>query len=150
MAPRGLGPVHVIAASQGETVSTFSELTKDQLTEAHDSADKLIGEKYRSYLPGRLLPLLLSRYRDDLAEALCIPLPDLPHRAGSVRAVKLSELTTGELNDMSGAVQILATRYAGTMDDPALPDMLRKLRDTLVIEKAERAGIAADMRARAS
>jgi len=133
MAPRGLGPVHVIAASQGETVSTFSELTKDQLTEAHDSADKLIGEKYRSYLPGRLLPLLLSRYRDDLAEA-----------------VKLSELTTGELNDMSGAVQILATRYAGTMDDPALPDMLRKLRDTLVIEKAERAGIAADMRARAS
>lgn len=66
---------------------TFSELTKDQLTEAHDSADKLISEKYRSYLPGRLLSLLLSRYRDNLAEALSMPLPELPHRAGSVRAV---------------------------------------------------------------
>lgn len=128
---------------------TFSELTKDQLTEAHDSAGKLISERYRSYLPGRLLSLLLSRYRDDLAEALGTPLPPLPHRAGPVRAVKLSELTTTELDDMSGTAQILATRYADTMDDPALPDMLTKLRDSLATEKAERAGIAAGMRASA-
>lgn len=129
---------------------TFSELTKDQLTEAHDSADKLISEKYRSYLPGRLLPLLLSRYRDDLAEALGLPLPDLPHRAGQARAVTISELTTGELNEMSGAAQALATRYADTMDDPALPGLLRDFRDVLVIEEADRSDIAAQMRARAS
>lgn len=128
---------------------TFSELTKDQLTEARDSADKLISEKYRSYLPGRLLPLLLSRYRDDLAEALGMPLPELPHRAGSVRAVKLDELTTGELSDLSGTVLTLVTRYADTMDDPALPDLLRDFRDALVIEEADRAGIAAEMRAKA-
>jgi hypothetical protein len=34
--------------------------------------------------------------------------------------------------------------------DPALPELLRDFRDALVIEKAERAGIAAEMRARAS
>jgi hypothetical protein len=131
-------------------VRTFSELTKDQLTEAHDSADKLLSEKYRSYLPGRLLSLLLGRYRDDLAEALRMPLPELPHRAGPVRAVKLDELTTGELDNASRAVLALVTRYADTMDDPALPQFLRDFRDALVIEKAERAGIAAEMRAKAS
>src|SRR5258707_251663 len=91
MTPRCPGPIHAITASQGETVRTFSELTKDQLTEAHDSANKMISEKYRSYLPGRLLPLLLRRYRDNLAEALGMPLPELPHRAGQVRAVALDE-----------------------------------------------------------
>jgi hypothetical protein len=131
-------------------VRTFSELTKDQLTEAHHSADKLISEKYRSYLPGRLLPMLLGRYRDDLAEALGMPLPELPHRSGPVRAVKLDDLTTAELTGLSGAVLALVTRYADTMDDPALPELLRDFRDALVIEKAERAGIAAEMRARAS
>ena len=40
---------------------TFSELTKDQLTEAHNSADKLVSKKYRDYLPGRLFSLLLTR-----------------------------------------------------------------------------------------
>ena len=129
---------------------TFSELPKDQLTEAHDSSDKLISEKYRSYLPGRLLPMLLGRYRDDLAAALGMPLPELPHRAGPVRAVKLDDLTTGELHDVSVAVLALVTRYADTMDDPALPDLLRDFRDALVIEKAERAGIAAEMRSKAS
>jgi hypothetical protein len=79
-----------------------------------------------------------------------MPLPELPHRAGPVRAVKLDDLTTGELNDVSGTVLALVTRYADTMDDPALPDLLRDFRDALVIEKAERAGIAAEMRAKAS
>jgi hypothetical protein len=131
-------------------VRTFPELTKDQLTEAHDNADKLISEKYRSYLPGRLLPLLLRRYRDDSAAALGMPLPELPHRAGQVRAVALDDLTTAELTDVSRAVLALVTRYADTMGDPALPELLRDFRDALVIEKAERAGIAAEMRARAS
>jgi hypothetical protein len=64
--------------------------------------------------------------------------------------VKLDDLTTGELNDVSGAVLALVTRYADTMDDPALPELLQDFRDALVIEKAERAGIAAEMRAKAS
>jgi hypothetical protein len=131
-------------------VRTFSELTKDRLVHAHDSADKLISEKYQSYLPGRLLPLLLGRYRDDLADALGLPLPELPRRAGRVRAATLGELTMGELDEVSEAVQALATRYADTMDDPALPELLRNFRDALVIEKAERADIAASMRAKAS
>jgi hypothetical protein len=64
--------------------------------------------------------------------------------------VKLDDLTTGELHDVSVAVLALVTRYADTMDDPALPDLLRDFRDALVIEKAERAGIAAEMRSKAS
>jgi hypothetical protein len=51
---------------------------------------------------------------------------------------------------VSGAVLALVTRYADTMDDPALPDLLRDFRDALVIQKAERAGIAAEIRAKAS
>jgi hypothetical protein len=131
-------------------VRTFSELTKDQLIEAHDSAAMLISEKYRGYLPGRLLPLLLGRYSDDLAEALGMPLPEHPHRAGPVRPVKLGDLTTGELDEVSGAALVLVTRCADTMDDPALPELLRNFRAALVIEKAERAGIAAEMRDKTS
>jgi hypothetical protein len=59
--------------------------------------------------------------------------------------VTIGELTTGELEEVSAAVQALATRYADTMDDPALPDLLRDFRDALAIEKAERADIAANM-----
>jgi hypothetical protein len=36
------------------------------------------------------------------------------------------------------------------MDDPALPERLRDFPDALVIKKAQRAGIAVEMRARAS
>jgi hypothetical protein len=64
--------------------------------------------------------------------------------------VKLDDLTTAEVNDVSGALRALVTRYADTMDDPALPDLLRDFRDALVIQKAERAGIAAEIRAKAS
>lgn len=79
-----------------------------------------------------------------------MPMPELPHRAGQVRAVTLDDLTTAELTDVSGAVLALVTRHADTMGDPALPELLRDFRDALVIENAERAGIAAEMRARAS
>jgi hypothetical protein len=128
---------------------TLSELTKNQLTEAHDTADKLISETFRSYLPGRMLPLLLSRYRDDLAEALGMVLPLLPQRSGSVRVVKLDDLTTGELNEVSAVALILVTRYADTMDDPLLLKLLRDFRDALAIEKADRARIADELRDKA-
>lgn len=96
MVPRCPGPVHATTASQGETERTFSELTKDQFTEAHDNADKLISGKYRSYLPGRLLSLLLRRYRDDPAEALGMPLPCLDHgRPLGSRGYARSASTTG-------------------------------------------------------
>lgn len=95
---------------------TLSELTEDQRTEAHDTADTLTSEKLRSYLPGRLPPLLLSRSRDELAEALGKSPPVLPHRDGLVRAAKLDDLTSSELNELSESVVILVTRYADTTE----------------------------------
>jgi hypothetical protein len=125
------------------------ETASDELREAHDAADTLVSEKFRSYLPTLMLPMLLGRFRDDMAEALGLPLPELPQRSGSVRAARLDDLTSGELDALSGAVLALVTRFTALMDDPVLPKLLRDFRDALVIEKADRARIADELRARA-
>jgi len=125
--------------------------TDDALREAHRAADTLITDKYRPYLPGRLLPMLLSKFRDDLAGQLGMELPPLPQRS-AVRAVKLDDLTSTELDALTGSVVILVTRFAACMDDPALAPALRDFRDALTIEKADRARIADELstKARAS
>jgi hypothetical protein len=117
-----------------------ANMTDDELREAHRAADTLTTDKYRAYLPGRLLPLLIARFRDDVAEALGMQLPSLPQRS-AVRAVTLT-----------GSVVVLVTRFAACMDDPALAPALRDFRDALVIEKADRARIADELmeKARAS
>jgi hypothetical protein len=122
---------------------TFSELTPEQLTQIKDNADKLLSEKYRSYLPGRMLAMLLSRYRDDVAEALGQESPELPRRDGQVRQVTLDELTTVELHEFTHVVLVLLT-YDRTMDDPALPQLLREFRESLVKQKRERDEIEQD------
>ncbi len=120
------------------------DTTNDALREAHDAADTLVSDRYRSYLPGRLLPLLVEKFRDDVAEALGMRLPPLPQRP-SVRPVKLDDLTSGELDTLSGAVLTLVTRFTACMEDPELPKLLRDFRDALIIEKAERARIAEEL-----
>ena len=126
-----------------------AEMTSDELREAHHAADALISKKFRSYLPGKMLPMLLGRFRDDMAEALGMELPPLPQRSGPVKSAKLDDLTSGELDELSGAVLILVTRFATLMDDPLLPKLLREFRDALVIEKADRARIADELREKA-
>jgi hypothetical protein len=128
-----------------------ANMTDDELREAHRAADTLTTDKYRAYLPGRLLPLLIARFRDDVAEALGMQLPSLPQRS-AVRAVKLDDLTSAELDTLTGSVVVLVTRFAACMDDPALAPALRDFRDALVIEKADRARIADELmeKARAS
>jgi hypothetical protein len=118
--------------------------TGDALREAHDAAGTLVSDRYRSYLPGRLLPLLVERFRDEMAEALSMRLPPLPQRP-PVRPVKLADLTSSELHELSGAVLTLVTRFSACMDDPELPRLLRDFRDALVIEKADRAKIAEEL-----
>jgi hypothetical protein len=78
-----------------------AEMTPDELREAHRAADTLISEKLRSCLPGRMLPMLLGKFRDDVAEALGMELPPLPRRSGPVRVAKLDELTSAELDTLS-------------------------------------------------
>jgi hypothetical protein len=127
-----------------------TEMTADELREAHGATDKLVTERFRPYLPGRMLPMLLGRLRDDLAEALGIGLPELPQRSGPVKVAKLGDLTSSEYDMLSGAVLVLVTRFTALMDDPALPKLLREFRDALVIEKADRARIADEIREKAT
>jgi hypothetical protein len=109
----------------------------------------LISERFRSYLPGRMLPMLLVKFRDDVAESLGMELPPLPQRSGPVKGVKLDDLTSSELDTLSGAVLVLATRFTALMDDPLLPKLLREFQDALVTEKTDRARIAEELKGKA-
>jgi hypothetical protein len=126
-----------------------TEVRPEELREAHDAADTLISERFRSYLPGRMLPMLLEKFHDDVAESLSMELPPLPQRSGPVKAVKLDDLTSTELRTLSGAVLVLLTRFTTLMNDPLLPELLREFRDALVIEQADRARIADELKGKA-
>jgi hypothetical protein len=126
-----------------------AEVRPDELPQAHDAASTLINATFRSYLPGRMLPMLLGKFRDDTAEALGLALPPLTRRSGPVKAVKLDSLTSGELEMLSGAVLVLLTRFTALMDDPLLPRLLGKFQDALAAETADRARIANEIALRA-
>jgi hypothetical protein len=116
----------------------LTEFTNDEMEDARRAAETLISEKFRGYLPGRMLPMLIGRFRDDVAESLGMELPALPQRSGPVRSAKLDELTSSELEALLGAVVVLVSRFISLMGDPLLPVLLRELREALVIEKADR------------
>jgi hypothetical protein len=120
------------------------KFTDSDIKDAHDAADVVASETFRPYLPGRLLPVLIARFRDDAAQALGMELPPLPRRP-PVRAAMLSELTSSELATFWGAVDALVERFAPCMDDPELPRLLASLREELVAEQAERARIADEL-----
>ena len=133
-------------------MSSLTEMTPDQLREAHRAAGMLCSDKFRGYLPGRMLPMLVGRFLDDVAEALDMDLSPPPQRSGPVKVAKLDDLTSTELDALSGAVLTLVVRFTVLMDDPLLPRLLEEFRDALVIEKADRARIAEELgeKARAS
>jgi hypothetical protein len=113
-----------------------AEISPDELREAHDAADTLVSEKFRGYLPGRMLPMLLSKFRDDARDALGMELPPrLPVRA---RHQKLEALTDPELEAITGHVAILLDKFASFMDDPALPEALGDFRADLTTERGDR------------
>jgi hypothetical protein len=121
--------------------------TADDLRDAHEAADVLISEPYRKYLftSGRLLPVLVARFRDDMAEALGMELPEIPRRKGNVRPAKLDDLTSAEFGTLWGAIDALVERFTSLMDDPELPRLLSALREELVRERTEREHIADEL-----
>lgn len=125
-----------------------TKLTDSDLKYAHEAAGIVASEEFRPYLRGRLLPVLIARFRDDVAEVLGMQLPPLPQRP-QVRPATLSELTSRELVVLSGVVETLVTRFTDCMDDPELPKLLRALREELIIENADRARIADELREKA-
>ena len=126
-----------------------TEVRPEELREAHDAADTLISERFRSYLPGRMLPMLLGKFRDDVAESLGMELLPLPWRSGPIKAVKPDQLTSSELGTLSGAVFALVTRFSTLMDDPLLPELLREFQDALATEKTDRARLADELTGKA-
>jgi hypothetical protein len=119
-----------------------TELSTDALRVARDCADTLI--KFKAYLPGRLLFRLLSKFGDDIRDALGVERGGLPHRGRERKS--LGELTGIEFGSVWGAVIILLQdRFTAVMHDPALPKLLRDFRDSLNGEKAERARLQASI-----
>ena len=144
-APRwhpGLVPLVATSHSGRATLMrTPAKFTDSDLIDAAEAADVIASEKYRPYLPGRLLPVLVARFRDDVAAALGLEVSPLPQRP-PVRAAKLDELTSTEFDTLRGAVDALVDRFTPMMDDPEATRELASFREELTREKAERKGIA--------
>jgi hypothetical protein len=119
-------------------VRSITDLPTGALRVARGSAETLI--KFRAYLPpGGLLLMLVSKFRDDIGDALEMEPEPLPQRGRERRS--LDELTSIELDTVAGATAMLLDRFAGYMDDPALPRLLREFHDDLNRQKTERATI---------
>jgi hypothetical protein len=126
-----------------------TQVRPDELREAHDAADVLISMRFRSYLPGRMLPMLLRKFGEEVAKSLGMELPPLPQRSGPVKFVKLNDLTRSEFGTLSDSVFVLLARFTALMDDPLLPKLLCEFRDALVIETADRTRTADELRGKA-
>lgn len=127
---------------------SLTELQPDALKVACDAAGVLIAKK--AFLPpGGLLLMLLSRFRDDIADALGNGEPGEKPKPLPLRGREhssLDELTSVELDAVSGAVMILLQgRFTVVMDDPALPGLLEEFQDKLTDQRTERAQIRASM-----
>jgi len=118
----------------------LTDMEPEELQDAHEAAGVVASEKYRPYLPGRLLPAL-ARFRDDVAEALGLEVSALPQRS-PVRVAKVGELTSTEFDTLWGAVDALVERFTPMMRDPEAPRQLASFREELAREMAERESIA--------
>jgi hypothetical protein len=121
---------------------SLTGMTPDELQEAYRAADTLL--RFRVYLPpGGLLVMLAGKFRDDVRDVLEME-PQPPAYRGRDRR-SLDELTSAELDTVAGATSILLDRFARYMDDPALVPLLRELRDSLDVQKSERARLWAEI-----
>jgi hypothetical protein len=122
---------------------SLSEIPPDARKLALEMVDVLL--KFKAYLPpGGLLPMLLARLRDDIRESLEMATESLPRRETEQRS--LDELTSVELGSVAGAVGILLQdRFVPSMKEPALPRLLGEFRDSLKVQKAERAQVRASI-----
>jgi hypothetical protein len=126
-----------------------NEVRPEELRGAHDAAHMLIGERFRIYLPGRMLPMLLEKFRDDTAEFPSKELPPLPQRSGSVKVGKPDDLTSSELDMLSDSVAVLMAWLTALMEGLLLLRLPREFRDALVIEESDRPRIADELRGKA-
>jgi hypothetical protein len=126
---------------------TLNELDQDKLNEARQCAGALIA--FKAYMPpdGTLL-MLIGKFRDDVKDLMEAERDPAPKR-GTERH-PLDELTSTELDTISGSAGILLNNFTPYMDDPLLPRLLRRYHADLSAQKAERAQIRAQTDATAS
>jgi hypothetical protein len=121
---------------------SLAELPINTLQVARNAALTLM--RFKAYMPpGGLLLMLVSKFADDMGDVLGIERDPLPQRGRECRS--LDELTSIELDTVTGATGILLDRFTDCMDDPALPGLLREFRDDLEGQKAERAQLRASI-----
>lgn len=122
----------------------LEKLDTDALKVALDASDVLM--RYKQFLPrGGLLLMLVSRFRDDVREALEMEAERYPGRGHVFQS--LDALTSIELDTVAGAVGILLQeRFVSVMDDPGLPQLLEAFQDRLSDQKRERTEIQASFR----
>lgn len=118
-------------------MNSLTDLDTDALKVAQDAATVLVTD-FRAYTPSSLFRMLVSKFRDDVREALEMEAEGiLPTRANDLHP--LSHLTSIELSTLAGSVMILLQdRFTKVMDDPSLPRLLEEFQDTLADETAER------------
>jgi hypothetical protein len=127
---------------------SLTNLNPDQLNAARDAAATLM--RHKVFLPrSGLLVMLLSKLRDDTREAAGTRPAELPARHGTHERAhghghgpgfrSLDEMTTTELNAVTGAVStLLEARISAEIDDPELPRLLRLFDEALTQQKTER------------
>jgi hypothetical protein len=121
---------------------SISQMTPDELQVARDAAETLI--RFRVYLPpDAMLVMLAGRFRDDNRDVLSMEMEGRARRGREFRS--LDELTTIELDTVSGSVGLLLDRFTPFMDDPELIRLLSALRDSLNAQKTERDQIRASI-----
>jgi hypothetical protein len=114
----------------------LTTLDTDALKVALSAADTMMSLK--QFLPSTgLLVMLLSRFRDDIRDALEMESERFPGRGKVFRP--LDEMTTAELGSAWGAVMILLQdRFTDVMDDPELPRLLAGCQGDLARQRTER------------
>jgi hypothetical protein len=122
---------------------SLEDLPEHALKVALEASDSLM--QHKQFMPrGGLLLMLISRFRDDTREALGMEAERFPGRGKVFRS--LDELTSVELDTVSGAVMILLQeRFTVVMDDPELAKLLRDFRKALDDQRSERAQLQASM-----
>lgn len=121
----------------------LTTLDTDALNVALSAADTMMSLK--QFLPSTgLLVMLLSRFRDDIRDALEMESERFPGRGKVFRP--LDEMTTAELGSAWGAVIILLQdRFTDLMDDPELPRLLEGFQGDLTTQRTEREQLRASV-----
>jgi hypothetical protein len=136
---------HAKAETMPSSATPLAGLTKGVIHRVRGACVILLLDEHRRYYDGGpLLPVSLSRLRDDAGELLGMkPLGKPP----AVDPRELGQMTDAEMGNIASAVSVLLSDGCRpAVEDPTMSALLNDLADALRSEKAERAVVRAAMR----